>query len=79
MQSTSPSINREELTEQTVLRQDMMPEFQILDKTVPVLLSCKGTKFENFVEFCSTLMARDFKGFGNQAMTGVITVDSKDK
>ena len=74
-QSTSPSINREESTEQTVLRQDTMPESRISGKTVPVLLSCKGTKFEKFVEFCSTLMARDFKGFGNQSMTGVITIE----
>jgi hypothetical protein len=78
-QSTSPSINREESTEQTVSRQDTMLESQISGKTAPVLLSCKGTKFEKFVEFCSTLMARDFKGFGNQAMTGVITVELKDK
>ena len=78
-QSTSPSINREELIEQTVSRQDTMLESQISGKTVPVLLSCKGTKFEKFVEFCSTLLARDFKGFGNQAMTGVITIEPKDK
>ena len=78
-QSTSHLTLQEQSTEQTVSRRDMMPESRISGKTVPVLLSCKGTKFEKFVEFCSTLMARDFKGFGNQAMTGVITVESKDK
>ena len=76
-QSTSPSINREELIEQTVSKQDMMREFQILSKTVPVLLSCKGTKFEKYVEFCSTLMARDFKSFGNQSMTAIIVLNKK--
>ena len=37
-----------------------------------VLLSNKGNKFEKSVDIASTLLARDYKGFGNQNMTGVI-------
>ncbi len=39
-----------------------------------VLLSEKGTKLERETDIASTLMARDYKGFGNQAMTGVVEV-----
>ena len=39
-----------------------------------VLLSEKGTKMERETDVASTLMARDYKGFGNQAMTGVMEV-----
>ena len=39
-----------------------------------VLLSDKGTKLERRTEIASTLMARDYKGFGNQAMTGVMEI-----
>ena len=38
----------------------------------PALLSQKGRKFEKFIDTATTLLARDYKGFGNQAMTGVI-------
>lgn len=37
-----------------------------------MLLSERGTKFERIVDIACTLMARDYKGFGNQAMNGVI-------
>lgn len=57
---------------QTVLQQDTMEESQTFQHTIPTLLSQKATKFEKCQEFCSTLMARDYKGFGNQAMTEVI-------
>lgn len=39
-----------------------------------VLLSEKGTKLERETDVAMTLMARDYKGFGNQAMTGVMEV-----
>ena len=37
-----------------------------------VVLTNKGKNFEKETEIAGTLMARDYKGFGNQAMTGVI-------
>lgn len=37
-----------------------------------VLLSNKGTRYEKTIDCAVTLMARDYKGFGNQAMTAVI-------
>lgn len=37
-----------------------------------ILLSQQGTKLEKKTEIANTIMARDYKGFGNQAMNGVI-------
>ena len=45
-----------------------------------VLLSQCGTKFEKRIDICPTLMARDYKGFGNQAKEAVIECQTeKDK
>ena len=76
---TSLLTSQESLIEQTVSKQDMMRESQILNKMVPVLLSKQATKFERIIEICGTLMARDYKGFGNQNMCGVITYEDKHK
>lgn len=35
-------------------------------------LSNKGQKFDGFSGVSMTLLARDYKGFGNQQMTGVV-------
>ena len=35
-------------------------------------LGQKGTTFEGYSDVAMTLLARDYKGFGNQPMTGVI-------
>ena len=35
-------------------------------------LSKKGTQFDGFCDTALTLLARDYKGFGNQQMTGVV-------
>lgn len=35
-------------------------------------LSQKGTTFDGYSDVAMTLLARDYKGFGNQPMTGVI-------
>lgn len=78
-QLTSLLTSQEPLIEQTVSKQDMMRESQILNKMVPVLLSKQATKFERIIEICGTLMARDYKGFGNQDMCGVITYEDKHK
>jgi len=32
----------------------------------------KGSKMQSFTEIANTLLARDYKGFGNQAMNAVI-------
>ena len=38
----------------------------------PVYLAGKGTRFVKFLDVASCIMARDYKGFGDQEMTGVI-------
>ena len=37
-----------------------------------VKLSKKGTQFDGYCDAALTLLARDYKGFGNQQMTGVL-------
>ena len=37
-----------------------------------ILISNQGKEVGKTTDVCSTLMARDYKGFGNQTMTGVI-------
>ena len=37
-----------------------------------VLLSAQGKRFEKRTDIATILMARDYKGFGNQASNGVI-------
>lgn len=37
------------------------------------LISNQGTKFERETEYANTLLARDYNGFGNQAMNAVIS------
>lgn len=43
------------------------------------LLSNKGEKFEKETEVANTLLARDYKGFGNQAMNAVIQIPQATK
>lgn len=66
----STSQNKEKL--QTVSRQDVMPEFQTCGRTETLLLSNQATQIEKQIDIATTLMARDYKGFGNQPMNGVI-------
>lgn len=40
--------------------------------TVGILLSKQGKQIEKVVNIANTLMARDYKGFGNQATNGVL-------
>lgn len=42
------------------------------EELTTILLSNKGTKYERATECAATLMARDYKGFGNQAMNAVV-------
>ena len=78
-QSTSRLTNQEQSTEQIVSRQDTMLVSPISSKMVPVLLSKQGTRFEKKIDVCNTLMARDYKGMGNQSCCGVITYEDKNK
>lgn len=69
---TSQSTIQEKSNKQTVLQQDMMAESAISRSIEPVLLSNQASKFEKKLEIASTLLARDYKGLGNQAGNAVI-------
>lgn len=45
-----------------------------LTDTVGILLSSQATKIDKAVNVANTLMARDYKGFGNQSMNGVLEI-----
>ena len=66
----SISHSREKL--QTVSRQDMTAEYQTCGQTETLLLSNQAKRIEKQTDIATTLMARDYKGFGNQPMNGVI-------
>lgn len=42
-----------------------------------VVLSEQGTKFDKKTDIANTLLSRDYKGFGNQGMNGVVEVERK--
>ena len=50
----------------------MMQELAISKQMEPAVLSRKGSKFEKLTDTATTLLARDYKGFGNQSMNWVI-------
>lgn len=37
-------------------------------------LSKKGSQLDGYSDVAMTLLARDYKGFGNQQMTGVVEI-----
>ena len=43
-----------------------------IDQTATLLLRNQGKQVEKFTDIANTLMARDYKGFGNQAMNAVM-------
>ena len=49
------------------------------DDSVTVLVSSKGEKFEKEIDTANTLLARDYKGFGNQATNAVIKIPQATK
>ena len=69
---TEQSISHSREKPQTVSRQDMTVEYQTCGQTETLLLSNQATKIEKQIDIATTLMARDYKGFGNQSMNGVI-------
>ena len=70
MTEQSASHTKEAL--QTASRQDMTQEYQTCGQTETLLLSNQATQIEKQIDIATTLMARDYKGFGNQPMNGVI-------
>ena len=69
---TEQSANRQKDKLQTVSRQDMTQELVTCGQTETVLLKNQCNDFERHTDIATTLMARDYKGFGNQSMNGVI-------
>ena len=57
---------------QTVSRQDMILESQTGMQQEAVLLKEQGRRFEKKIDIATCLMARDYKGLGNQPGNGVI-------
>ena len=70
MTEQSISHGREKL--QTVSQQDTTTEYQACGQTETLLLSNQATRIEKQINVATTLMARDYKGFGNQPMNGII-------
>lgn len=66
------SRTQEELKSPTASRRDTTPESQTCRRTEAVLLSGQGGKLEKKTDVATCLMARDYKGFGNQTANGVI-------
>lgn len=69
---TEQSVNRNQEKLQTVSRQNTTEEYQTCGRMEPLLLSNQATRIEKQIDVATTLMARDYKGFGNQSMNGVI-------
>ena len=69
---TEQSVSQQKEKLQTVSRQDMTQELATCGQTETVLLKNQCNDFERHTDIATTLMARDYKGFGNQSMNGVI-------
>ena len=69
---TEQSISRIKEKSQTVSSQDVTAESQTCGQMETWLLSNQATQIEKQIDIATTLMARDYKGFGNQSMNGVI-------
>ena len=74
---TEQSANQQKEKSQTVSRQDMTQESATCGRTETVLLKNQCNDFERHTDIATTLMARDYKGFGNQSMNGVIKWSKK--
>ena len=69
---TEQSANQQKEKSQTVSRQGMTQESATCGRTETVLLKEQATEIDRKTDIATTLMARDYKGFGNQSMNGVI-------
>lgn len=72
--SQSVNVERERERERSVTQLGPVEEQARID-TVGILLSKQATIIEKETNIANTLMARDYKGFGNQAMNGVMQFD----
>lgn len=68
---------RESSSEQIVSKHDMTQESPVCKQMELASLKQYATEFERFTNESLTIMARDFKGFGKQGMTGVIEWEIK--
>jgi hypothetical protein len=66
------SSHQKKLTSQIALLQDTIAEYRTDNQQESVLLSKQGNRFEKKTDIATCLMARDYKGFGNQLFNGVI-------
>lgn len=66
------SRNQKELQLQIASAQESIAESQTCNHQEAVLLSEQGTRIKKKIDIATCLMARDYKGFGNQAANGVI-------
>ena len=57
---------------QTASKQNIIPESATYGRTETLLLKNKGTELVRKTDIACTIMSRDYKGFGNQPMNGVI-------
>ena len=76
---TEQSVNQQKEKLQTVLRQDMTQELATCGRTETVLLKEQATEIDRKIDIATTLMARDYKGFGNQSMNGVIECQKSNR
>lgn len=64
-----------------VLLSEELNETTNLDEKIKqhgVIVSKQGKKIDKFTDVAATLMARDYKGFGNQGMTGVAVISTPE-
>ena len=76
---TEQSVNQQKEKLQTVSRQDMTQELATCGQTETVLLKEQATEIDRKTDIATTLMARDYKGFGNQSMNGVIECQKSNR
>ena len=57
---------------QTASNPNMTQESAIYGQTETLLLKKQGTEIEKRTDIGCTILSRDYKGFGNQPMNGVV-------
>jgi hypothetical protein len=72
---TEQSTTQTQEKSQIASHQERIGEYPSKVQKVPWLLSNQGSKAEKKIDVANTLLARDYKGFGNQAMNGVIEIE----
>lgn len=75
---TEQSANQKNVLFQTASQQDKTEEYPIKGRSETVLLKDQGATLDKQIDIAITLMAMDYKGFGNQSMNGVIEWNKED-